>query len=132
MRNHAIALSLLVVAVIGTGCDSGKTLGPANQLEVTNSADNFQAQATALDNVSQTLTYTWPMSGTVANVDQSGTVTGGDGTLTVLDDAGTQVYTKSLAQTGSFQTSAGTAGAWTIQIELHGMSGVLNVRVQKQ
>ena len=58
-------------------------------------------------------------------------MTGGDGTLTILDDTGAQVYTKTLAQTGSFQTSAGTAGAWTIRIELGAVSGALNVRVQK-
>ena len=131
MRNHVVLGSMLIAVLAGGGCDSGQALGPANQLEVTNSPDNFQAQATALDNVSQTLTYTWQMSGTVANVDQSGTVTGGDGTLTILDDTGAQVYTKTLAQTGSFQTSAGTAGAWTIRIELGAVSGALNVRVQK-
>ena len=131
MRSHALLWGALIGVLAGNACDSGQALGPANQLEVTNSTDNFQAQATALDNVSQTLTYTWQMSGTVANVDQSGTVTGGDGTLTILDDTGAQVYTKTLAQTGSFQTSAGTAGAWTIRIELGAVSGALNVRVQK-
>jgi hypothetical protein len=131
MRSHALLWGVLIAALAGSACDSGQALGPANQLEVTNSTDNFQAQATAMDNVSQTLTYTWQMSGTVANVDQSGTVTHGDGTLTILDDTGAQVYTKTLAQTGSFQTSAGTAGAWTIRIELGAVSGVLNVRVQK-
>ena len=131
MRSHALLWGVLIGILAGSACDSGQALAPANQLEVANIPDNFQAQATALDNVSQTLTYTWQMSGIVANVNQSGTVTGGSGTLTILDDAGAEVYTKTLAQTGSFQTSAGSAGAWTIRIELSGMSGVLNVRVQK-
>jgi len=112
-------------------CSDANTLGPDNQLEVTNAADDFAIQATALDNVSQTLVYTWQMSGTEANVDQSGSVSGGSGTLTILDDAGAEVYSRSLAETGSFQTDAGTAGDWTIRIVLDGMSGVLNVRVQK-
>lgn len=112
-------------------CDGGNTLGPDNQLEVANNVDSFAAQATALDGVTQTLSYTWAMSGAVANVNQSGTVTGGTGTLTILDDAGTEVYSRSLAQTGTFQTDAGVPGAWTIRIVLGGMSGVLNVRVQK-
>jgi hypothetical protein len=113
------------------GCDSGNVLGPDNQLQVTNNPDDFAIQATALDNISETLSYTWQMTGTMANVDQSGSVASGSGTLTILDDAGTEVYTRSLAQTGSTQTSAGVAGAWTIRIQLDGMSGVLNVRVQK-
>jgi len=112
-------------------CDSGTALGPSNQLEVANNPDNFSIQATSLDNVSQTLTYTWEMSGTIANVNQSGTLSGGAGTLTITDDAGTEVYTNSLGQTGTFQTSAGAPGSWTIRITLNGMSGVLNVRVQK-
>ncbi|MDH4351763.1 MAG: hypothetical protein OEY20_11215 [Gemmatimonadota bacterium] len=112
-------------------CDGGNALGPDNQLQVTNNPDDFAIQATALDNISQTLSYTWQMTGTMANVDQSGSVASGSGTMTILDDAGTEVYTRSLAQTGSTQTSAGIAGAWTIRIQLDGMSGVLNVRVQK-
>jgi hypothetical protein len=112
-------------------CDSSTALGPENQLEVTNQADNFAVQATALDGVSESLTYTWAMSGPVADVNQSGVVSGGAGTLTILDDDGTEVYSRSLAQTGTFQTAAGVPGAWTIRVILNGMSGVLNVRVQK-
>jgi hypothetical protein len=111
-------------------CSDGNVLGPDNQLEVTNNADDFALQATALDNISQTLIYEWEMSGTTANVDQSGSVSAGSGTLTITDDNGAEVYSRSLAQTGSVQTDAGTAGTWTIRIDLDGMSGVLNVRVQ--
>jgi hypothetical protein len=131
MRNAGLVTCMVGAGAIVLGCASSQVLGPDNQLEVANIADNFQAQATALDNVSQTLTYTWQMTGTVANVNQSGTVTGGSGSVTILDGTGSQVYAKGLDQTGTFQTSAGTAGDWTIRIELHGMSGVLNVRVQK-
>jgi hypothetical protein len=112
-------------------CGDGNVLGPDNQVEVTNNADDFAIQATALDNISQTLVYEWQMSGTSANVDQSGSVSAGSGTLTILDDDGAQVYTRSLSQTGTFQTDAGSAGTWTIRVVLDGMSGVLNVRVQK-
>jgi hypothetical protein len=109
----------------------GSVIGPENQLEVANLTDNFQLQATALADVSETLTYTWENTGTGANVNQSGTVTGGSATLTIEDDAGTEVYRASLAETGTFQTSAGIAGAWTVRVELSGMSGTLNFRVQK-
>jgi hypothetical protein len=126
-----ICWGLLAGTLALGACSDANVLGPDNQLQVTNNADDFAIQATALDNIAQTLTYTWQMSGTVADVDQSGTVSGGSGTLTILDDDGLEVYSRSLAQTGSMQTDAGTAGNWTIRISLDGMSGVLNVRVQK-
>lgn len=131
MNWKPLSWGLLAGTLALGACESGNVLGPANQLEVTNNADDFAAQATALDRVTQTLTYTWAMSGAVANVNQSGVVSGGTGTLVILDDAGTEVYTRALSQTGTFQTSAGVPGAWTIRLILGGMSGVLNVRVQK-
>jgi hypothetical protein len=109
----------------------GSVIGPENQLEVANLTDNFQLQATALADVTETLTYTWETTGTGANINQSGTVTGGSATLTIEDDAGTQVYSASLAETGTFQTSTGVAGSWTVRVELSGMSGTLNFRIQK-
>jgi hypothetical protein len=109
----------------------GSVIGPENQLEVANLTDNFQLQATAVGDVSETLTYTWDNTGTGANVNQSGTVTGGSAMLVIEDDAGSQVYSASLAETGTFQTSPGIAGSWTVRVELSGMSGTLNFRVQK-
>lgn len=112
-------------------CERGNALGPGNQLEVTNNADDFAVQATALDRVAQTLTYTWAMSGAVADVNQSSAVTAGTGAVTIYDDAGTEVYSRGLVPTGTFSTAAGVPGAWTIRIILNGMSGVLSVRIQK-
>ncbi|HWP39171.1 MAG TPA: hypothetical protein VNL18_16605 [Gemmatimonadales bacterium] len=36
----------LAVMLAGIGCDSANVIGPENQLEVTNAADNFQWQGT--------------------------------------------------------------------------------------
>jgi hypothetical protein len=121
----------VTAGVMAAACDGGNVIGPENQLEVTNAPDNFQIQATALVDVSQTLSYTWQMSGTIADVNQSGSLSAGSGTLTILDDGGDQVYSRSLAQTGTFQTTAGVAGAWTIRLVLDGASGTINVRVQR-
>lgn len=49
--------------------------------------------------MSQTLSYAWEMTGTTTDVNQSGTVTAGSATLTILDDAGTEVYTGDLTDT---------------------------------
>jgi hypothetical protein len=112
-------------------CGDGNVLGPDNQLEVANLTDNFQLQATAIVDVSETMSYVWQNTGTSANVNQSGTVTAGSATLTIQDDAGTEVYQGDLAETGTFQTSTGVAGDWTITVVVSGMSGALNFRVQK-
>ena len=125
-----LAAGALGFALAAAAC-GGNILGPQNQLEVTNATDNFQLQATALDNVSQTLTYTWQNTGTTANVDQSGVIASGSATLVITDDGGTEVYRRSLAQTGSFVSSAGAAGSWTIEVSLSGVTGALNFRVQK-
>jgi hypothetical protein len=130
MRTHRWSWAWLAGGLALAGC-SGNVIGPDNQLEVTNATDDFQLQATALDNISQTLSYLWQNTGTSASVDQSGSVTAGSATLTILDQTGAQVYVASLASTGSFQTSAGLAGTWTIRVEMDGMSGALNFRVQK-
>lgn len=57
--------------------------------------------------------------------------TAGTATLIIKDAASTQVYTKDLNANGTFVTTAGTSGAWTIRVELVNVSGTLNFRVQK-
>lgn len=137
MRKHMtvprilrLATAALAVGVFAA-CDGGTPLGPDNQLQVTNATDSFQWQASAMDNVSQTLNYTWQNTGTMANIDQSGSLTAGSAILTVSDAAGTEVYTRSMGETGSFQTASGTSGMWTIEVTLSGVNGMLNFRAQK-
>ncbi|MDH3570276.1 MAG: hypothetical protein OER89_08820, partial [Gemmatimonadota bacterium] len=66
-----------------------------------------------------------------ANIDQSASLTGGSATLTVSDADGTEVYTRSMGETGTFQTTSGTSGMWTIEVTLSGANGMLNFRAQK-
>lgn len=137
MRRHMTILRMLRLATaalsvaVFAACDGGAPLGPDNQLQVTNAIDSFQWQASAMDNVSQTLNYTWQNTGTMANIDQSGSLTGGSAILTVSDADGTEVYTRSMGETGSFQTASGTSGMWTIEVTLSGVNGMLNFRAQK-
>lgn len=120
----AIALAIGVAA-----CSGANILGPDNQLEVANNPGSFQMQATALDNVEQTLSYTWENAGTTANVNQSGSLSG-TATLTILDDGDNEIYSRSLSETGTFATETGGTGMWTIRVVLSGASGALNFRVQ--
>lgn len=120
---------LSAAAFLLIGC-AGNVIGPENELEVANQVDTFEWQVTALDGVTQTLTYTWAMTGTVADVNQSAAPSRGTATLRILDDAGTEVHSRSLADNGTFQTSAGAAGNWTITVTLSDVSGAVNFRVE--
>ena len=125
----AIAAAALLAGAGGAGCD-GDPLGPF-QPEVANAADNFQFQATGLTGVTLTREYTWQNSGTKADVNQATALGGGTATLQVRDAAGTQVYSRSLTDNGTFETAAGAAGAWTIRLSLVDARGTVNFRVQK-
>ena len=122
----ALTLSLATPLL---ACGDANLIGPANALEVANNADAFEWQVSMLENVTQTLSYTWQTSGTTANVDLSSSITSGTALLSILDADGMQVYSGSLGQDGTFTTSAGTAGAWTIDVVLSGGDGTLNFRV---
>lgn len=115
-------------------CGGGSTtnpIGPSNQPQVGNNPDNFQFQASNLSRTTQTLTYTWTNSGTIADVNQSGRIDAGDATLTIRDGGGNQVYTRSLRTTGTFASARGTAGQWRIDVQITDATGTLNFRVQK-
>lgn len=122
----ALAASLML-----GGCkNSTGPLAPF-QPQINNIADNFEFQATGVSNVTWTYTYTWSNSGTTASVNQSTTVTAGTAVVTVLDKNGAQVYTQSLSANGTFATSAGVTGNWTVRVVFTNYSGTVNFRVQK-
>ncbi|MBI4976927.1 MAG: hypothetical protein HZC28_05560 [Spirochaetes bacterium] len=132
-RKDARLLCFFVSFAIIISCaGDSNVLSPEYQPQITNIADNFQLQASGLKNVTQTLKYTWPNSGQIATVNHSSAITGGSGTITIKDAAGTQVYSAPLVASGTVVTSpSGSAGNWTITITLTGISGNLNLRVQK-
>ena len=100
------------------------------QPEITNSTDNFQAQATGVTGVTTTRVFTWQNTGTTATVNHSTTLTAGAAHLTIKDAANTVVYDHDLVPSLNEPTAAGVAGAWTITMQLTGYSGTLNFRVQ--
>ena len=123
---------VLMLALVAVSCGGDTNpIGPANQPEVANLQDNFQFQASNLTGTTQTLTYTWPNSGTSANVNQSGVVSNGTATLIIRTAAGQQVYSRDLSLTGTFTTETGPAGNWQIEVRLVNVTGTLNFRVQK-
>jgi len=118
--------AVLAVALGLAACEGANVIGPANQLEVSNTTGFFSWQVTALDNVTQALTYSWVNPGTTANVNQASSVSQGTATVTVRDAAGTQVYSRNLADNGTFFTSTGTTGTWTVVVNMDDVTGTLN------
>ena len=128
----SILLATAALVLLGmAGCDDDDVLDPQFEPEVANNIDSFQFQATGVNGVTQTLTYTWRNTGTQANVDQSCALTGGSATLVLSDSTGAEIYARGLSENGSFTSSAGQAGNWTIRVVLDDVKGTLNFRVQK-
>jgi hypothetical protein len=134
MNSH-ILRSAALAAILGTSiwvsaCGDSPT-SPGIQPQIINQTDNFEYQASDVQGYSGTLSYTWQNTGTTANVNQATTVSGGTVTLVLLDATGAQVYSRSLAENGTFVTSVGQAGAWTVRVLYSGATTTVNFRAQK-
>jgi hypothetical protein len=125
-----LALLLATSVAIAACSDSTGPLAPY-QPQINNAPDNFQFQATGVSNITWTYTYTWANSGTAANVNQSTTIAAGSAVVTILDANGAQVYTQSLSANGTFPTTAGPTGNWTIRVVFTNYNGTVNFRVEK-
>ena len=133
MRNHLTIAGLVLVLAFTNGCDSDSNpIAPSNQPEVANATDTFQFQASNVARTTQTLTYSWTNTGSVADVNQSGQITSGEAVLTIRDGSNAQVYSRDLKNTGTFTTSSGAMGTWRIEVRLTDVTGTLNFRVQKR
>jgi len=126
-----MAFGLFAIAALGACSSSPAAPLDPFQPQINNAPDNFQFQATDVTGVTWTHTYVWSNSGTTASVNQSTTIAAGAAVVTVYDAAGTQVYSQSLSANGTFTTTAGTAGNWTIRVTLTNYDGTVNFRVQK-
>ena len=125
------SFAAFAAAALGACGDSTGPLAPF-QPQINNAPDNFQFQATGVTNVTWTFNYTWSNSGTAASLNQATTVTSGTATVTIYDANGTQVYTNDLSANGTFPTSTGVTGNWTIRVVFTNYSGpAVNFSVQK-
>jgi hypothetical protein len=124
------SFGLAVILAAGLTACSSNPLEPF-QPQISNAADNFQLQATAVVGVTSTQTYSWSNTGTRATINHSTTTTAGTAQLTIRDGAGTEVYTKALVPSLNEATATGTTGTWTIVLSMTAYSGTLNFRAQK-
>ena len=109
------SVALLSFAWLGA-CDSPTS--PGIEPEISNVADSFSYQVRDIRNSTRTWEYRWQNGGTLATVSHSSNAGAtGSATLTLLDAAGTQVYSGPLLTSGEPTTSpAGVAGSWTVRI----------------
>lgn len=131
LPTRLLATLVAFVALGACGSDRSDPLSPAVQPEIINNTDSFSFQVTGVENASTTLTYSWQNTGTVATVNQSAAIASGTATLVIRDAVGTQVYSRSLSDNGTFSSTAGTAGTWTIRVVFSGASGTINFRSDK-
>jgi hypothetical protein len=129
LRGLAALAALALSAACGGG--AGNATAPQYQPQVVNLQNDFAFQVTALQNVSDNVQYTWKNDGTAASVNQSPSNLSGTVSLVILDATGTQVYARSLADNGTFMTTAGAAGNWTVRVRFSQANGAVNFRLQK-
>ena len=126
-------ISMLGTFLILISCnEETNTISPQFEPKIVNNTDSLEFQATSVDNVSQTLTYTWENTGTQANINQVSNITSGSATLKIEDANDEVVYQKDLKGNGSFTSVFGFSGDWKITVTLSKMSGDINFRVEKR
>ena len=126
-------ISILGAFLILISCsEENNILIQAFEPEIINNTDSFEFQATGVDNVTQTITYTWKNTGTQDNINQASNITSGSATLKIEDVNGEVIYQKDLKEVGSFISVFGFSGDWKITVTLSKMSGDINFRVEKR
>jgi len=121
----------LMAGVVLVAACGDSTTAPGRDPEIVNAIDNFQYQITDIRDFSGTQVYSWQNTGTTATVNQSAAVAAGSVTLVLRDASGVEVYSRSLADDGTFSSSAGTAGTWTVRVIYSSADATVNFRVDK-
>ena len=129
---RAVAVAAIVGSSTWLGACSDSPTGPGIQPQIINQPGNFEYQVSDVQGYTGTISYTWQNNGTQANVNQATTVSGGSVTLRILDASGAQVYSRSLAENGTFATAVGQTGTWTVRVIYSGaIAPTVNFRAQK-
>ena len=130
-RTRSLSFVALAFALLA-GCDLRVTTPPSFEPEVINLRNDFALQATGLLDFTSDVEYSWVSDGTAASVTQSPTMLTGTALLFVFDGAGTQVYQRSLAENGTFATTTGVPGTWTVRLRFAEANGNASFRLVKQ
>ena len=129
MWTKASIVTVCAILLAVTACHD-RSLGP-NEPEITFAKHSFEFQGTGFSNFTKSLEYKWTNAGTTANINQTSAIDSGSAVLTILDADSVQVYSRPLADNGTFVTSSGRAGIWVIRVTSTDLSGKLSFRVQE-
>ena len=114
------------------GQPGGQTRGPGLRPDVVSKRDEFSYQVPRVTRYHGSGIYWWPNGGIAAHVFQASTVNAGSTWLVIRDANGAEVYSRSLAESGSFLTKNGATGRWTVQVVYDGASGTVGFRVLRK
>ena len=131
-RITRLASSALFALVLLAACDTRVVTEPQYQMQVINLRNDFTFQVAGLEEYSSDVVYSWQSDGTAASVMQSPSVLTGTAILFISDGAGVQVYQRSLGENGTFATTTGVPGTWTVRLQFLEASGTASFRVTKQ
>ena len=129
-RTQLTRLCALVAFALLASCDTRVPTAPPFDTQVINLRNDLALQITGLEDATSDLEYTWQNDGTAASVTQSPTLLTGTALLFVLDGAGVQVYQRSLAENGTFTTTAGVPGNWTVRVRFTEANGSVTFRLK--
>lgn len=109
-----------------------KMYGPENHVTLSVQTDSCRFQAESLDNVNDVAKWTWTNTGTAAIVYHRSFLHHGGSQLTILDANGDSVYARApLEYTLDDSTLVGAPGLWTVQLQLFGGRGRVDISIAK-
>lgn len=130
-RTRFVAPYALAALALLAACETAIVAEPVYQPQIINAPNDFAYQVTGLDVFTSESVYSWVSDGRAASVVQSPTLLTGAATLFIADASGAQVYQRSLAENGTFMTTAGTAGTWTVRLRFLEASGSATFHLTK-
>ena len=130
-RTRLFASSSLIALALLAACDQAIVTEPVYQPQIVNVKNDFAYQVTGLDVFTSDVVYSWQSDGSAAEVMQSPNVLTGAATLFIADGSGTQVYQRSLAENGTFTTTSGVPGKWTVRLKFSEASGDATFHITK-
>ena len=133
MRRRLLLTTVATLAV-GAACMDTiiKLYGPENHVALVVLPDSCRFQAESLDNVHDVTRWTWTNTGTAALVFHRSFLHHGGSQLTILDAQGDSVYRRvPLEYTLDDTTDTGVPGVWTIELQLFGARGRVDISAVK-
>jgi hypothetical protein len=130
LRPRIAAASFLVSALVHVGCSDPNTLESGQVVEV-NLLDRFEFEATGLDNVTDTRSRLFTITGTQATVDVTAGITAGSARLQLRDPAGAVVYSEFIEDEVDGLTDSGGPGLWQVDIVLSEVTGEFSFTLER-